>query len=245
MPLIVNHSPKGGAGTTFLTAQLAMHLAERGHEVTAVDLTCQDSLKIHFGMLPSQTVAGMALDDGDTMVVHGVELLNGHDLTHEKRFLEMLASEEHGLFDPSRITILDVASGDRALKALLLRHCDLHICPLMPFAASLATLPQVEPGTATCDLEKTGFVLNQIDDTRRLSRHTHNFMRELLGDKLLGTVRRDEAINEAQAMFEPIAKFAPWSVVRIDLDRLTDAVERRLGFTPAETTADDAIAAHG
>ncbi len=245
MPLIINHSPKGGTGTTFITAQLAMTLALRGHEVTAVDLTGQDGLKLHFGMLPSQSLVDMREMGGDTIVIHGVEVLNGHEIAGDPSFLEMLAEEQLGLFDPNRITILDIASGDKALKAALLRHCDLHLCPLLPFAASLATLTQVEPGTATCDLEKTGFVLNQIDDTRRLSRHTHNFMRELLGEKLLGTVRRDEAVNEAQAMFEPISKFAPWSVVRIDVDCLTDAVEQQLGFAPAEAPAGDTAAVQG
>lgn len=232
--LILVHSPKGGVGSTFLTAQLAMHLAERGHQVTAIDFTYQDSLKLHFGMLPSQTLAGMTYAPGDTMVVSGVELLNGHALTEDKRFLDVLDQDDPGLFDPHRITLLDIASGSRTLKTRLLSHCDLHICPLLPFAGSLATLPLVEPGTPVAMLEKTAFVLNQLDDTRRLSRHSHSFIRELLGDSLLGTVRRDEAVNEALAMFEPIARFAPSSVVRVDLDRLAHSVERRLGLVADE-----------
>lgn len=235
--LILVHSPKGGVGSTFLTAQLAMHLAQRGHQVTAIDFTYQDSLKLHFGMLPSQTLAGMTYAAGDTMVVNGVELLNGHALAEEQRFLDMLGQDEPDLFDPNRITLVDVASGARTLKTRLLRHCDLHICPLLPFAASLATLPLVEPGTPTAMLDKTVFVLNQLDDTRRLSRHSHSFIRQLMGDSLLGTVRRDEAVNEALAMFEPIAKFAAASVVRIDLDRLAHAVERRLGLAADEDGA--------
>ncbi|MET0374178.1 MAG: cellulose synthase operon protein YhjQ/BcsQ [Rhizorhabdus sp.] len=228
--LILLHSPKGGVGTTFLTAQLAMHLAERGHQVTAIDFTFQDSLKLHFGMLPSQQMVGMSYSAGDTMVVNGVELLGGHAIAEEPRFLELLSGDHLSLFDPAHLTLVDVGSDQRALKAKLLRHCNLHICPLMPMPASLAMLPLVEPGTVTTQLSKTAFVLNQLDDTRRLSRHSHSFIRELLGHLLLGTVRRDEAVNEAIAMFQGIAKFAPASVTRVDLARLAEAVEARLGL---------------
>ncbi|MET0252059.1 MAG: cellulose synthase operon protein YhjQ/BcsQ [Novosphingobium sp.] len=232
--LVLLHSPKGGVGSTFLTAQLAMHLAGRGHQVTAIDLTFQDSLKLHFGILPSQPITSLSYDAGDTMVVHGVELLSGHAITEDPRFLDMLAGDDPALFDPAHVTLLDVSSGQRGLKARLLKHCDLHICALLPFPASLAALPKVEPGTVTTELTKTGFVLNQLDDTRRLSRHSHTFIRELLGDLLLGTVRRDEAVNEAIAMFQPLAKVAPSSVAALDLARLATTIEARLGLAAAE-----------
>ena len=238
MPLILMHSPKGGVGTTFLTAHLAMRLAERGHQVTAIDFTHQDSLKLHFNMLPSQQLTGMHFGADETMVVHGVEVMNGFAIAQEGEFLDMLARPDKLVFDPLRITLVDVPSGALQLKSLLLARCDLHICSLLPFPASLATLTQVEPGVPTAQLEKTGFVLNQLDDTRRLSRHSHSFIRQLMGDALLGTVHRDEAVNEALAMFEPIAKFAPSSIVRVDLDRLTDTVETRLGIGRVHAPAD-------
>lgn len=236
--LILMHSPKGGTGTTFLAAQLAMHLAERHLEVTAIDFTFQDSLKLHFGIRPAQTVPPMAYGEGETMVVHGVELLNGHAIAQETRFLDLLDADRTKLFDPGHITIVDVAAEARALKARLLERCELHICPLLPLPASLATLPLVEPGTPATMLEKTGFVLNQLDDTRRLSRHSHSFIRELLmGDALLGTVRRDEAVNEALALFEPLGKVAPASAALLDLGRLADSVVDRLGLAGREPAA--------
>ena len=54
MPLILCHSPKGGVGTSFIAAQLAIHLAQRGHDVSALDFTYQDSLKLYFGLTPAQ-----------------------------------------------------------------------------------------------------------------------------------------------------------------------------------------------
>ena len=97
-----------------------------------------------------------------------------------------------------------------------------------------AALTKVQPGTPAVDFPRTVFVLNQLDDTHRLSRHSHVFIRELFGEKLVGTVRRDEGVNEAAAMFEPIAKFAPASAALTDLSKLAVAIEARCGLVQAE-----------
>ncbi|AHE54903.1 cellulose synthase operon protein YhjQ/BcsQ [Sphingomonas sanxanigenens] len=242
MSLILFHSPKGGVGSSFLAAQLAIQLAQRGHQVTAIDFTFQGALKLNFAMLPSQSLANMSRTPGDVTVVNGVELLNGYDLAQERDFREALAAGHAGLFNPEHITIADVASGDREMKSILYDRCDLHICTLMPEAAALATLPLVVPGTATVALRKTAFVLNAIDDTRRLSRDSNRFVRQLLGDALIANVRRDEAVNEALARFEPLTKAAASSPIHGDVARLAVAVEQRLGRAPeaAEDAGDGA-----
>ena len=56
MTMILMRSPKGGVGTTFLTARLAIALAARGYEVSAIDATTQDSLKLFFELSPSQSL---------------------------------------------------------------------------------------------------------------------------------------------------------------------------------------------
>jgi len=231
MALLLCHSPKGGVGTSFIAAQLSILLAERGHEVTALDFTYQDALKLYFGLLPAHKLPDMASHAGEATVVSGVELLSAHEPARDPAFARRL-SEEGGAkpFGGERIYIADVAAGDRDTKALLFPHALLHICPLHPRPGSLAALPMVQPGTPTIELEKTVFVLNHLDDTHRFSRHSHVFLRELVGDRLIGTVRRDEAVNEAAAMFEPISRFAPNSVALADLVRLAAAVEQRCGI---------------
>ena len=236
--LIVVHSPKGGVGTSFLTAALAATLVKRGRQVAAIDFTFQDSLKLYFGLLPNQPLAALSHPRGDAMVVSGVELMNGHAFSREQAFVDAMRAGDLALLDDDRITFVDVASGDRELKQFLMDHATLHICPLLPQPGSLGALAKVEPDTPTVELKKTVFVLNQLDDRRRLSRHTRRFMQELLGDKLLGTVRYDEALNEAVAMFEPLSKFAPSSVLLPDLARLADALEARLGLAAADEPAD-------
>ena len=229
MPLILLHSPKGGVGTTFLAAQLALHLARRGHEVTAVDFTYQDSLKLFFGLMATQSLVDMADTQSDALVVSGVNLVNGYTMAREADFREALA-QDRPLFEEDRITIADVSSDDRALKALLMPHAVIHLCALMPRPGALAALTKVDEHTPAVALKKTVFVLNQLDDRRRLSRDTHSFVRELFGSQLIGTIRRDEAVNEALAMFEPIEKYAPTSAALPDLMALADAVEARCGL---------------
>lgn len=234
--LIVAHAPKGGTGSTFLTAMLTQNLAARGHQVAAVDMTFQDSLKLYFGLLPNQPVIEMTATTSETMMVAGVELLNAHSFSRDPAFAESIGEGFSPLLAKDRITIVDVASDDRALKDFLMPHADLHLCALTACPASAAVLPKVEPGTPAVSLARTAFVLNQLDDRRRLSRHTHSFLRQLLGDRLIGTVRVDEALNEALATFEPLAKAAPSSVLIPDMLRLTIALEARLGIAP-ETDA--------
>lgn len=228
--LILFHSPKGGSGSSFLAASLAQAFAKRRHQVAAIDFTYQDSLKLYLGLLPQQSVLEMTARVSDAMVAAGVEVMNGHAFSREQAFIDGIRAGDSPLLDKERVIFADIASDDHALRHVLMEHAALHVCPIMPRPASLATLAKVEPGTPVVALEKTVFVLNQIDDRRQLSRHTHNFLQELLDDRLLGTVRYDEAINDALAMFQPLDKLAPSSALIPDIERLADALEIRLGL---------------
>jgi chromosome partitioning protein len=230
MTLILVHSPKGGVGSTFIAAQLALGLAQRGQEVAAIDCTYQDSLKLHFGLRPSQSLANVGEGEAGALVVSGVALMNGHALSRNGKFRDDPASVEATLFPQSRVTIVDVAAGDRDLKDRLMPFATLHVCVLMPTPAALSVLPRIEAGTPAVALTRSVFVLNQTDDRLRLSRHTQKFVRELFHGALIGTVRRDEAVNEALAMFEQIPRFAPASIVLADLAALIDAVQLRCGL---------------
>ena len=233
MTLILVHSPKGGVGSTFIAAQLALRLAQRGQEVAAIDCTYQESLKLHFGLRPAQSLANVGDDDAGALVVSGVALMNGYKFSRQSVFRDDPASVEATLFPHERITVVDVAAGDRELKDRLMPFATLHVCVLTPTPAALSVLPRIEPGTPTVALTKTGFVLNQIDDRLRLSRHSTTFFRKLFGEMLIGVVRRDEAVNEALGMVEGIPRLAPASVVLPDLAELTTAIEQRCGLSVA------------
>ncbi|WP_439533741.1 cellulose synthase operon protein YhjQ/BcsQ [Polymorphobacter sp.] len=228
MTLIIVHSPKGGVGATFIAAQLAIRLAEPGREVVAIDCTGQDSLKLHFGLRPAQSLESVADTGANALVVMGVALMSGSNI--RQAAFDDDADALAALVPADRITVVDVASFDYRLKEQLAPHATLHLCVMMPSAAAIATLPMVDSRTATVELPNTAFVVNQIDDRLKLSRDTTRFLEELLGDKLIARIRRDEAVNQALAMFQQIPRLAPSSVVLQDLATLTGAVEQRCGL---------------
>ena len=228
MALILCHSPKGGTGTSFIAAHLSMHLARQGQDVAAHDFTYQDTLKLFFGLLPTQALAEFH-GGGSALAVAGVELFSAYRLSREPDFADALRRGQSP-FNDGKIYIADVAAGDRETKDRLLPHAQLHVCTLLPQPVSLAALTKVAAGTPTIELPNTAYILNQLDDTHRFSRHTHIFLRELVGDQLVGTVRRDEAVNEAAAMFEPISKYAPASAALADIRTVAEGIEAMIGL---------------
>lgn len=237
MTMILFQSPKGGTGSTFLAAQLALHLAGLGHEVNALDCTFQNALKMHFGYMPSQPVPDIDGPPNEALVASGVKIFQGHDFTRSQRFLSNPGKELDRMLDGKHVWIVDIASEDRMLLDLLMPRCALHICALLPTAASLATLNRLSEVAPAMKLDRTVFVLNQLDDRHKLSRHSHSFVRDLFGDQLLATVRRDEAINEALARFEPIGKNAPTSAALQDISAFAVLVEQRIGLVHADVEA--------
>ncbi|WP_184199724.1 cellulose synthase operon protein YhjQ/BcsQ [Polymorphobacter multimanifer] len=242
MTLILVQSPKGGVGSTFMTAQLAIRLAKQGLQVAAIDCTGQDSLKLHFGLRPAQPLGLPGEVVPQALVVLGVALMSGDDLQREITHgtPASLASQ----FPPERVTIIDVASSDRRLMDALMPLATVHLCVLTPSPAAIATLPLTDPGKPVIELQRTLFILNQLDDRLKLSRDTSKFLGELLGDKLVGSVRRDEAVNQSLAMLQQIGRFAPSSVVLHDLAALTAVIAHRCGFVSdaPDNAPDNALA---
>jgi cellulose biosynthesis protein BcsQ len=234
--LLISHSPKGGVGTTFLSAYLAAQFAERGHDVTLIDFTFQDDMKLYFGIQPGQELSAFGDRNAEPLLAAGVELLQGYQAAQDPAIRRDLQSGR-AFSDSNRLYIADIPSGDRELKALLMPHATLHLCALLPRAPSLAALTKIDPDYPAIGLEKTVFIMNQVDDRQRLSGDSHTFVRELFGDQLIGSVRRDEALNETLAMFEPLTKYAPTSVILPDLVVLAGAVLERCGLVTDEDGA--------
>ncbi|MCC2976776.1 cellulose synthase operon protein YhjQ/BcsQ [Sphingomonas sp. PL-96] len=235
MTLILLRSPKGGVGTTFLTARLAMSLADRGHQVSAVDCTAQESLKLFFGLSPSQTLEML---DGEATpdAVAGVELFQAYPDQDAAGIAEQLLARA----SDDRICLVDLGTAGPKLRDQLLPHATLEICPLAPSPVSLAALTKVDTSASVLSLTRTAFVLNMMDDRRRLSNDIHNLVRTLLGEQLLGTVRRDEAVMEALAAMKPLATVAPASAALADVAKLTDAVIARCDLSPTGVLRDAA-----
>jgi hypothetical protein len=184
-----------------------------GHDVTALDLAQRGTLQLHFGIGPNETLPALdaPADEAASASVQGVALRSAAAMVRQPDFAEALASGEIG-FGGEQVFVADIASGDRHLRDLLLPYAMLEICPLTATAECLMMLPAVNDG----GLAKTCFVMSMVEDTRRFARHSVGFLRELLGDRLLGQVRRDEAVIEAGAMLQPLGRYAPHSAALAD-----------------------------
>lgn len=232
MPLIVCHSPKGGEGTSFIAAGLAQGLSLLGRDCIALDMTAQQGMKIWFGLAPDAVIPDLEDDVLEQVSVNGVSLRSGRQASHQADFAQALQTGELPL-DGDTFYIADVASGDTALARLMCRYARLHVCPVTPTALSLAQLPRIAPGHPLDKLDRTAFVLNMLDETRRFSRHAAVFLRELLGENLVAQIHRDEAVNEAAGMRQTLMRHAPASAALADLNRLVAAVDDICARTPS------------
>lgn len=208
MPLILFHSPRGGTGNSFLAATTAIALSRAGHDVTALDFDRRGTLQLHFGMGPGEVLPRLDAPSevAASASVQGVALRNASDMAFQPDFRDGLAKGEFG-FNGETVFVADIASGDRRLRDMLLPYAALEICPLTATAECLMMLPSINDA----GMAKTHFVLSMVEDTRRFARHSAGFLRELMGDRMLGQVRRDEAVVEACAMLQSLGRYAPHS----------------------------------
>lgn len=220
MALIVCHGPKGGVGTTFLAAHLAMSFAGSGADVTVLSVSTRDTLALHFGLPMAGALPHLTASAESAVVAGGIDLRNVPNAPRDSDFVPML--RDLGFLSPGRdrVLVLDVPSGEPAFAQRMIAHACAHLCPLDPHPDTLALLPQVFEEAGSEGLLRTAFVINRLDDTRRLSRHNAAFVRELAGSRLIGRIRLDESVREAIAMLQPLAKYSPASAALADVRRI-------------------------
>lgn len=221
--IILLHSPKGGVGTSAVAANLALALAQRGQYVTAIDLTGQGGLALQLGGNPG---SGDPLDTvADTLtVIEGVRVIAAAGRRPGADVIELIASHDGG----NQVVIVDVAAGDRQTLDLLLPRVGLRLCVMATEPGALATMPQVLSDLQRGSVDITYFILNKVDERLRLARDITGLFRSLFGDRLIGTIRRDEAVNEAVAMMESLPSFAPASAALADYADLAGRVGQYL-----------------
>lgn len=81
-------------------------------------------------------------------------------------------------------------------------------------AASYATLPMIDRLLSTYTAERTDFygatyVINQVDQSRKLSKDITQIMRGILGSRVAGIIHRDQSIAEALAYNQCVLDYDP------------------------------------
>ncbi|MCB8883469.1 AAA family ATPase [Acidisoma cellulosilytica] len=260
MPLIVFASPKGGVGKTTLAANTAHEFARAGYRVVALDLDTQNALGMHFGADPYEragfiTSLKTAPDPRRAWQMHlqmtpsGIALLaHGHttfqqsfainaDLIEQPALL--LAPLRDILADPEVVIIVDTPPGPGVASSVVATLADFMVVVLLSDAASIVQLPKIDgrgmyrsaAGTPF-PIERTGFIVNQIDMRSRLSRAAAEAAERHLGTRLLGRVYRDEHVPEALARQSSVNGYAPGSKAAQDITAIAQRIVAMMSAGP-------------
>lgn len=224
MPVIVCHSLKGGAGTSFMAAHVAMGLSEAGADVTVLTVAKRDTLPLHFGLQPALTLPSLFAPAEDAVLVSGINLRSLTKAVDDPDFVPTLGDLGFLETGQDKVMVIDVPASEFAFARRIVPHASANLCVLNAAPDTLALMPQVLDEASPENIAATSFVINALDETRRLSRHTAAFIRELVGARLLGRVRLDESVPEAIAMLQPLAKYAPSSAALADVKAVAEAL---------------------
>jgi cellulose synthase operon protein YhjQ len=243
MNVITVVSAKGGVGKTTVAANLASVLANRGHRVLAVDLDPQNALRLHFGVpldtidgLSRATLAGQSWRD---VIVTGIDDIAvvpyGMVLEEDRRRFEA------GLEDDPRwlahmlelighydLVVVDTPPGSSTYTRGALSAATFALNVVLADAASYAAIPQMERMIEAYALPRpefigAGYVVNQVDLSRQLSRDVLKVLRDSLGARLFpGVIHQDEGIGEALACDTTLLHYDPLSQATADLQSCAD-----------------------
>jgi hypothetical protein len=248
MALVLCHSPKGGAGTTFLASHIAMGLTHLegsdwiDGDVTLLSLSPYDPMPLHFGLAPSVRLPGLLAHADTAVLASGINLRCEPNAISDPNFLTML--DDGGYLSPlsPRVLVLDVPAGERELARALMPYATVHVCPLTAAPDCLALLPQILGEAEDSKAGQTAYVIGRLDETRRLARHIAAFTREVLGDRLIGKIRQDQAVPEALATLQMLTRYAPSSAALADAReaaRLVAGMVARIRATLTEEYRDE------
>ncbi|MDO9713568.1 cellulose synthase operon protein YhjQ/BcsQ [Paracraurococcus lichenis] len=251
MSMLIFASPKGGVGKTTLSAHVAAILAERGHQVIALDLDPQNSLRLHFGLpltdeegllasllrpgtppwerLLRQTSAGVDVLPHGTM--GPMETLQLSQMLLQRPAL--LASPVRDMLTrPGQILVVDTPPGPSPALRALLPLAKLLAVVLLADAASASLMPQLASGhfmgrgvLGARAAERAVLVLNQVDLGAPLPTAVLETAEQAMGDRLIGAISADPAVAEALADKQMLLS---GSRAAEDLHALADAVVARL-----------------
>lgn len=236
-------SPKGGVGKTAFAANLAASLSERVGSVLALDLDPQNTLRLHFGIDPSDeggfarnVLKGVPWQEAMVRNRYGVDVLPFGELALLTDDTDVwYASGSHewidGIFSDPVVSgyasaIIDTPPGPTPILRKMMAVSDLVFIVLLPEAASFACIPAMKRRLQDQDSQpirghQPYYVLNQMDARRRLHRDVRAVMGQLLGDSLMDFyIHSDASVGEALAQQQPVLRYAPQAQSAKDFRRL-------------------------
>lgn len=237
MKVITVVSAKGGVGKTTLAANLASVLAARNRRVIVLDLDPQNALRLHFG-IPLDSIDGisratLAGEPWQTVMFDGVTVLPyGALLEDDRRRFEALVDADpawlaHALdalaLDANDIVIVDTPPGSSVYTRTALTAAHFALNVVLADAASYAAIPGMERmvdayAAPRQNFAGQGYIVNQVDQSRQLSKDVLKVLRNMLGTKLFpGVIHLDEGVSESLACDTTLIHYDPLSQAAADL----------------------------
>ncbi len=225
-------SAKGGVGKSTLAANLAAALQRAGLPVLALDMDPQNALHHHFLSVDEQQALGqrgiahfdqdwreqgMSSAEGVFVLPHGlVEEAQRRDfetqLHDDPQWLARHLSDLQ--LAEGALVIIDTPPGPSVYLQQALSVANLALVVSLADAASYTALPMIDSLIKTHAAGRKSFVgtsylINQVDNSRQLSRDITQIMQGLLGQQVIGTVHRDQSITEALAYNRNVLDYDP------------------------------------
>jgi cellulose synthase operon protein YhjQ len=245
-------SANGGVGKSTLAANLAVAARAQGRPVVALDLAPQDALQHHFswdaGAL-REDVSGIASANGNWAQTgirtrSGVVLLPFGQIDEARR-LELEAQlKRDPLWLARQLAALELPEGALVIvdtppgpspylrQALAVASMTLVVCKAD--AASYNALAQITGLIQALTAERgeaagsAGYLINQREADCPLDRNIGRVLEELLGEQILGNVRRDPGIGEALVYNLSALEHVSAAAGSEDLRRVSETVLARL-----------------
>lgn len=226
-------SAKGGVGKSTLAANLAAALQKTGRAVLAIDLDPQNALHHHFqaaeeaqAAAPAQGLCHSERDwhelcvptrDGLFVLPHGLT-----DEPARRTFERQLESDPLWLarrladlqLADGALVLIDTPPGPSLYLQQALSVANLALVVSLADAASYTALPLIDGLIAShtegrADFAGAAYLINQVDNSRQLSKDITQIMQGLLGKRLLGLVHRDQSVGEALAYNRSVLDYDP------------------------------------
>lgn len=187
-------SLKGGAGVTAMVAGMAQAAASEGLDVACIEPVGEILLKHHLGLV------GLS-DDGEGQ-------------TGGSR-IALRAGETWAAATTADVVLFDLPHGHPGLRDAIAEGADAVVLVLAASASSLVLAPAAKAFLAGGD---NRFLLINCDDGRiALKRASAAYLEAQFGDRTIGRVRQDEAVEEAVASLEMLSTVAPYSAAWTDI----------------------------
>ncbi len=240
MKIIAIVSPKGGAGKSTLTANLAVAMVQREMRVLVIDMDPQNAQRLHLGLDASET-AGLVREGvhheavfdspfGVAFIPFGAASDDEIEefraaLAEDPSWLRECIAGLHGEWD---VLLIDTPPGANAYVEQSLAAAHRALVVVQPDAASYLTLPSMvqmiehyaEPRAA---FEGYHYLLNQMPQRSKLAHEVRAMLLADASDKMIPlAIHKDAAVAHALANEQPLLEYQPGSMASLDFQYLAD-----------------------